>query len=202
MRYRILLFTAVLILTAGCCAVAETPDISIAAPQEWTWESEGYNTFDGLINLSAFIGKEITLTVSTDLEYGRDEDESMPVFTDLNGKRIKMSKQKNSVTLTPDEETSVTAFSGRITLPKGNSVRKITFRFSAADADGREMKSWSFVFGDAKDRDSTNFRIPVDMTLVTICLSAAAALAWTCVLIRNRKQNRKRIQENESYADL
>ncbi len=201
MRYRILILAAVLILTAGCCTAEETRKADITTGEEWTWEPGGYNTFDGVIDLTEFIGREISIHISTDLEYSAEEQDCAPVFTVLNGKRIRVNKQKDFVTLTPDEQTAVTAFTAQLTLPANGPVSQISFLFSIRDADGEELKTCSCICGKTEEPDSS-FRINVDMKLITLCLAGAAALVWGCVLVRTMIRKNKKNTGDSFHADL
>ena len=112
-RLSIILILFSLILICFSSAVCEPVEgLKILADSDaWSWDPGAYNLFSGIIDLSQYIGKELTITVTSDLQNGGDqEDQRSPLFTVINGHRITMLKQKNTAGFTPDAEQPVLNF--------------------------------------------------------------------------------------------
>ena len=188
----ILIITALLLATCSLETVfAESGQDAVIIPEEgWSWTRGAYNTFTGQIDLTGCNAEELTVSVSTDLPYNKDtEQQSMPVFTSVNGKRIVMTKQSNSVHIVPKSAESSMTFSGSFKFPEKTHVDKITFVFSLTDPNGTEIKSIICrveAAGNTKGNGTNPFYIPVSIHMITIILAAAAVMIWTAVFIKNR----------------
>ena len=184
-KFFILFLSAV--LTAICCSAAlceKAGSNSIICGEDWSWNTGAYNTFDGELDLSDFAGRELSIHMTTDLPYsGKAEQESMPVFTLLNGKRITMHKQTDTIRCTTDSGDPVIRFSGRFRMPEKKHVRQITFQFGILDEDGQELKSVSVRLGGGENSTGAYY-IPVDIHTVTLCIGIAAAALWAFILVR------------------
>lgn len=195
--------TCLLILTvflAVCFCMAAGEDFSpdrISAGEEWSWNPGANNTFDGEIDLSDYSGREITVEMSVDLAYDTEtEQDSTPVFTVVNGKRINMLKQTNTIRCIPDTEMAVIQYSGRITLPAKQHTDNITFQFSLSDENGEELKTVLCKIADESSEAGSagnRFYIHFPIQTINLTLGAAALLVWFFNLIRYiriRKQQR------------
>ena len=144
MKLRVLNLVLFAILLICCTnAVCEhTEQIQITADnEEWSWDPGAYNLFSGLIDLSEYLGKELTITVTSDLQYGGDqEDQYNPLFTVINGHRITMLKQKNTAGFTPEAEQPVFEFSASVKLPEKGHVRSVKLEFTVSDENGTEFR--------------------------------------------------------------
>lgn len=194
----LLLATALALMCCCCMAAGEEPAAcSIRTGEEWTWSRGAYNTFSGTIDLSGCSGEELTVTMTTDLEYDAEtEQKSMPVFTTVNGKRIAMTKQSAAVKVTADPDNPQMEFTGSFRLPVKKRIEAVTFTFSIAGADGAEQKNVSYMIDSGKNiagkKDNT-FYIPVDIGRIAVWIGIAAAVVWAIVLIRiwaKKKSNR------------
>ena len=106
--------------------------VTLSPGEDWVWTRGAYNTFTGEIDLSAFIGQEVTLVMGTNLKYDPEKEEkSSPVFTSVNGKRLTMMKQSASVQVTVDEAGSITRFTGSL-LPTDWFIRMTPRKRSGA----------------------------------------------------------------------
>ena len=192
MKLRVLnliLFAILLI----CCtnAVCEhTAQIQITADnEEWSWDPGAYNQFSGRIDLAEFCGKELTIRISTDLSYGgAPEEDHNPLFTVVNGHRITMLKQKSSAVFTPDTENPAFDFSASIKLPEKGHVRSIRLDFRIVDENGTELMNLQDTIsaGDnAAGRENGTFYIPYNIRTIIWIITAAAALVWVVVLLRD-----------------
>ena len=181
-----------LLLTGGLLNVfAESePEAVVIPEEEWSWSRGAYNTFTGQIYLSGCGSGELTVSVSTDLPYNKDtEQQSMPVFTSVNGKRIVMTKQSDSVHIKHEDTDSLMDFSGSFRLPEKTHVEKVSFIFSIKDQNGHEIKSVTCRIEadeNSKGKNDNPFYIPVSIDMITIILTAAAVMIWTIVFIKNR----------------
>ena len=196
---RYLIITVILLLTLSLLNVlAESGQEAVVIPdEEWSWSRGSYNTFTGRIDLSGCDADELTVSVSTDLPYNHDtEQQSMPVFTSVNGKRIVMTKQSDTVHISPENVNGVMAFSGSLRLPEKNHVEKITFVFSIKDKNGLEIKTATCRIEAADETKGNNihpFYIPVSVNLITIILVISAVMIWSVVFVKSH--NAKKTHE-------
>ena len=120
----------------------------------------------------------------------------MPVFTSVNGKRIVMTKQSDTVHISPENVNGVMAFSGSLRLPEKNHVENITFVFSIKDQNGLEIKTATCRIEAADETKGNNihpFYIPVSVNLITIILVISAVMIWSVVFIKSH--NAKKTHE-------
>ena len=162
-----------------------------SAGDEWTWEPGASNTFEGTIDLSDLIGQNVSVVISTDLKYDdAAEKDSFPVFTVINGKRITMKKQTDTIRCTPDESNPDVSFSGRLRLPEKQHVTKIVFRYRLLNENDQEIRTVYCTIGDTEEETGNNgnaFYITYDLLYITLFLSVSAVLIWSIVLIRYKK---------------
>ena len=197
---------AYLVLTAAliflCCTgtahCENGAEVEIIPAEEWSWSRGAYNTFSGSINLSDCDG-ELTVCISTDLQYSTDsEQQSMPVFTSVNGKRIVMTKQTDTVHFTPEDDNREMSFSASFRLPEKQHVNAVRFTFSIADADGTELKKMMGRIESTDEgtgRTDKAFYISADIRMITLIIAVAAALIWSVVLIRSIRTRKTRTGE-------
>ena len=197
-RFPFLLFMAVFLALCFSSAISENIEADrISAGEEWSWDPGAYNTFEGSIDLSEYTGRDISVEMSTDLVYDiKTEQSSMPVFTIVNGKRIVMLKQTNTIRCLPDEANPVLQFSGRIRLPEKQHTSQITFQLCLKDENGEELKTVACRIHDGNDAArsaGSSFYIRFRTETVTLILTIAAAAVWSIAVIRflrTRKQKR------------
>lgn len=184
------LFACLVIPVLFCCALfsAQCEGFHIAASEEWSWEPGSYNTFTGEIDLSAYIGTELTIQMSSDLP-AEEENVKNPVFTVVDGKRITVLRQSGTAFYVPDENDSCLTFTGGIKLPVKNHIRRISFLFSVSDGSGQELNHVSYVLSAGEDgtgRTDGVFYLPVNIGIITIIFLLAAVLVWSSFLVLRR----------------
>ncbi len=190
----VLLVLAICACTSALCE--ESGQAALVPAEEWSWSRGAYNTFSGQIDLAEYTGTELTVTVRAELPYTDEETESLPVFTSVNGKRIVMTKQSDTVRFTPDADRPAMAFSVSFRLPDKQYVSSAPFSFTVSDTAGKELCT---IRGRIdSDRDGSGqtgnpFHIPADIGLITAIIAGAAAGTWIIVIIRGilRKKKRK-----------
>ena len=184
---------ALLLMPAALCEQA--PVDEIVSDEDWSWNPGSYNSFSGTVDLSPCDGETFTLHISTDLPENSPAGETlMPVFTVVNGKRITMLNQSDTVQAVSKGEESMIRFSGSIGLPEKDRVRRIAFRLTVLDAAGQEVKAFSSIVSirdDDTDRLAGSFYIPFRIERVTLILSAAAVLIWMFAVVRCRTCGKK-----------
>lgn len=183
------LFALILIFCCTSAICEQNAELQITAnSEEWSWDPGAYNQFSGRIDLTDYVGQEITISMSSDLVYGGETDEDhSPLFTVVNGHRITMRKQKSSATVTPDPESCMFDFSASIKLPEKGHVRSIKLDFRITDGNDNELRNLQDVISardSAAGRENGTFYIPYDIRTITIAIAAAAAVIWIIVLIR------------------
>ena len=208
MRQKHFLILTLTVLLICCCipATADTGTETVIVPgEEWSWSRGAYNTFSGQIDLSDCTGRELTIRISSDLQYNSETEQlSMPVFTSVNGKRIVMTKQCDTVHISAEGGRSAMEYSCSVRLPEKQHVSSVTFLFQVTDEDGNDLKTVSGRIESAENGTAaTNspFYFSIDINRITVILLIASALVWMLVLARNLRQKKKK-QENKQNADL
>ena len=189
MKFKRNLIIAVFLLLIGSLSTAfadSGQDAVIIPDDEWSWSRGAYNTFSGQIDLSDRSGETLTITISADLPYDNDsEQQSMPVFTSVNGKRIVMTKQSDTVQIMPENGEGIISFTASFRLPEKKNVEKASFVFRIKDQNGQELKTISGLVEAAAEQRGKNqnpFYIPVSINTITIILTIAAVLVWIIVI--------------------
>ena len=204
-KFCMILITAVALACCSISAIGETNEPVLIPDEDWSWSRGAYNTFTGQIDLSDCIGSEVTVQLSTSLPYNTGtEIQSMPVFTSVNGKRIVMTKQSDSIQIIPDGQNPTMFFSASFRLPEKQHVSTVTVFFHVSDMSGKEIKTVSGCIenhGNSTDNQNNPFYIPVDISVITIAASSAAAAVWIIVAARRIYRKKKKVQEN-NHADL
>ena len=200
MRNRTLLAVLIILfmmVTAAGNSESNNP-ARIIPDEEWSWKTGANNIFEGELDLKAYPGREVSISMACDLPYEESEKaDKSPVFTIVNGKRIQMLKQSSTARCTIDQDNPVVSFSGRMILPEKKHVNAITFQFTVTDENGQEItKAEALITGNG-DNNDRQFFIPVDIKLITAILSTAAAIIWIAVLtIKLKKKSvRRKIQD-------
>lgn len=163
--------------------------------EEWSWSRGAYNTFSGQLDLEDCTGMEVSVQITTDLPYNEEsEQQSMPVFTSVNGKRIVMTKQSDTVHFSPDSDNPAMNYTASFRLPEKQHVGSVCITFRIFDADGKDLKTLSGRIDSGEDgsgRNNNPFYIPADIHMITLIFSAAAVTVWAAVLIRAVRRKQK-----------
>lgn len=197
-----ILCTVVILLCFCSLTYSENTDVLQVVPgDEWSWSRGAYNTFSGTIDLSEWTGKELTVRISADLPYDTDnEKQSMPVFTSVNGKRIVMAKQSDTVAIIPDEDHPLTAFAVSFRLPDRQRINAVAVSIQVYDKDGNDLKRITGMI-QADNHDSNisenQFYISADIYQLTVIFTIAAILVWAIVFIRTIKRKFKKMKAGE-----
>lgn len=199
MKIKTLRIPVLLILLICCCAGTlgeESEQAALVPGEEWSWSRGAYNNFSGQISLKEYTGTGLTVTVRAEIPYTETEQESLPVFTSVNGKRIVMTKQSDTVHFTPDADHPDMAFSVSFRLPDKTYVTSVPFVFTVTDDSGKEMCTIRGRIDSDEDgsgQSGNPFYIPADIGMITAVIAGAAAGIWIIVILRGiyRKKNRK-----------
>lgn len=199
MKNKSLLVPVVLALVLCCCGAAlgeEAGQVTLVPGEEWSWSRGAYNTFSGQIGLKEYTGTELTVTVRADLPYAETEEESLPVFTSVNGKRIVMTKQSDTVHFTPEADCPDMAFSVSFRLPDKQYVNSVPLSFTVRDTGENEqctIRGRIDSDENGSGQPGNPFYIPADIRMITAVIAGAAAGIWIIVILRGiyRKKNRK-----------
>jgi len=191
-----ILITVFMILC--CCTPASCEDesrITLTPGEDWSWSRGAYNSFSGRISIEGCTG-EITACLSVELPYDDETDQQeKPVFTSVNGKRIVMAKQSDTVHFTADADHPELEFSASVRLPEKKRISSVPVTICISDAEGKEITAVTGRISsgsDDSDKKADPFYIPADISLITAILAATAVLIWMAVLIRGirkRKNN-------------
>lgn len=195
MRTKLFLLLAAALALIFCCSTAacEEPAVcTIQTGEGWSWSRGAFNTFSGKIDLSGCSGKELTVMMSTDLDYDEENEQNgMPVFTAVNGKRIVMTKQSDTAMVTLDSDSLQMVFDGSLRLPEKGHYSQITFTFTVSGTDGSEQKRFDFRInsgGNSGDKLNNTFYIPFNIEIVTVGLGITSATVWLTVLAMRRSK--------------
>ena len=201
----LLLFAGIILLCCTMAACEETPAFFVVVDEEWSWNTGAYNSFNGFADLKEYIGQDLTVRLCTDFQDQTEKSGTNPVFSVVNGSRITMLQQSDTIQVTPDDEHPVLEFSGNVTLPGKEHIRQVTFELRISDADGNELKRLSSI---VSVRDSSTgvqsgaFYIPYDINRIAILSGAAAVLVWTTAVIRSRRIRKNEKTESGTDADI
>ena len=192
----LILIAAVMSLCCCCNALGESStEAVLTRGEDWSWSRGAYNTFSGQIDLSGCPADELTICMTADLPYNEEtEQNSPPVFTSVNGKRIVMAKQSDTVKITKGSEENMLDFSASFRLPEKQHIKSVPLSFCITDADGNILKTAScrIESGDEGSGEAGSpCYIPVDINVITLILLAVAALIWLLILIRSLKMKKK-----------
>ena len=184
----VILTTVIIFLVCSLCvSLAEEADVAITAGEEWSWDPGANNIFDGKINLKDYIGQELIIHISSDLPYQNEEGKNnSPVFMIVNGKRITVMKQTDSVRWIPSEDDPVMKFTARLTMPDEKHVYRIMFQFIVNNEEGNEIAVFNSEIKAGEDGTAGPFYIPADIGMITSVIFAAAAAVWIAALLANR----------------
>ena len=192
----LLILTAVLICLCTMAQCESTAGIEIIPDEEWSWSRGAYNTFTGRIDLSGCNGEELYMMITADLPYDPDtEKQSMPVFTSVNGKRIVMTKQSDTVRLDMETGNTAAEFAVSFRLPEKKRVQSVVFTFRITDSEGNELRTASGQIDNGKEAGGGNgnqFYINADIRTLTLVIAGAALLIWTLVLARHFRINKQK----------
>lgn len=180
--------------TAALCE--ESGEALLVKDEEWSWSKGAYNTVSGELDLKEYTGTELTVIVRAELPYTEEEQDNLPVFSSLNGKRIVMTKQSDTVHFTPDADRSAMAFSVSFGLPDKQHVSSVPFVFTVTDGTGKELCTFRGRIDSEEDgavRNGSPFYIPADIGVITAIIAGAAAGIWIIVIARGiiRKKKKK-----------
>ena len=194
----------ILFILLSYCTMAlcnSTTGTEIIPGDEWSWTRGAYNTFTGHLDLSDYIGRELTVYITSDLPYDPDNEmQSMPVFTSLNGKRIVMTKQSNTIRFTPESGKTEMEYAVSFRLPDKKRVRTALFTFRLTDEDGNELSILSGKIDNGTEGDRNNrepFYISADINMITMIITISAISVWMIVLIVYVRNKNRKIQEND-----
>ena len=206
MKARLFIFVLSLLALIGMgVAFCEGMDdtFRIVCDEGWSWDTNAYNTFSGELDLPELTGEEISVRISTDLPYSSEETDSQPVFTTVNGKRITVLKQSDTISLTPDGTDPILRFTGKLRLPSKRHISRIIFHFEMLDHQGKPLRTGDALIIAAQDDLSGAFYIPVEIGTLTLYLSLAAAVIWILTLLRYVMIRKQQINGGiNRYADL
>lgn len=196
MRFRKVLLVMIaminLICSIGLGEELKTDSISF---DEWDWDNESVNVFNGSIDLSRWNGTELTLEMKAAFEpESVYASETVPKFTHFNGSRLTMLEQKDNITCTPETDKTPVTFAGSLQMPEKDHFRKITIDLAATDAEGKELKKISVTItrnAGAASQTGNILYIPFEIRTIAIFIAAGAAIIWCIAVIRNRILNRK-----------
>ncbi len=191
-RMSVFLLFLMMILACTCASGENTSDSFVIG--EWSWEPSHANEFSGSFDLSEYSGQELTVILKAETEPAIETETVLPVFTTINGSRVRMIYQKESAAFTPDSGQTSFAFTGTLKMPAETRLQKVSFTATVCDNTGKQLKTASAavsMFDGRQGNTSGAFVIPVDIRTVTLVLTCAACLVWALAIIRNRLADRK-----------
>lgn len=168
-----------------CFAENASPAGEQLLTQDWDWEPSVVNAFEGVLDLSAAPAGPVTLRVQAVFEPAAEAE--APVFTVVNGSRITILHQSDTVTLTPEEVSPLLPFSGTLRMPASGRFSQVELSVTALDASGQVLRTLTEPVSRSPVRVAASegvFRIPFDIRTVALYLGIAAVLLWAVVLWR------------------
>ncbi len=209
-KKRLICLLWLLLCSLGLClAEGEIPAGEQLLAQDWDWDPSVVNAFEGALDLSAVPAGPVTLRVQAVFDPAAEAES--PVFTVVNGNRITILHQSDTVTLTPEEVSPLLPFSGTLRMPASGRFSQVELSVTALDASGQVLRTLSETVSRSPVRVDASegvFRIPFEIRTVALYLGIAAVLVWAIVLWREvsiRKRNssgRNNRMGDKEHADL
>ena len=189
------IWTAMATAAPGACCAESGIKITIEE-EEWSWEPGGVATFTGTLTADPEQAAGAILQVSINPE-PKAEDPGRIVFTNVNGKKVKVRKQDAVYTLDTTEAEGEIPFSGSWFLPDDSAYFRAAVTVSLINAEGEILASSNMKCGVYDtEGESTLKRIPADIGKINMILALSAGGIWCLAILRiaicrGRKQNRK-----------
>ena len=182
----LILIAAVMSLCCCCNALGESStEAVLTRGEDWSWSRGAYNTFSGQIDLSGCPADELTICMTADLPYNEEtEQNSPPVFTSVNGKRITVKKQSDTARCTPSAEETAMRFTSTFSLPDKKRAYTIVFTLTVSDEEGQELKTFTALIDGKKAGTGNMFFITADINRIAVLIGIAAAAIWAAALFR------------------
>lgn len=184
-----------LLLLVSAIAFADSGSPDVLTAEAWSWDPMNVNNFTGHMDLASYAGMDLTLRVTAEVEPNTEmAGANMPVFSVVNGKRIRMTMQSDSFVFTPEQGNTGFTFSGTVRMPEKIRLKKVRLTVTALKGN-EELKSVSTAVdlgGSSDGQSSGAFFIPYDVWTITTILAVAAVLVWAAAIARNRLANRKK----------
>lgn len=158
--------------------------------EEWKWDPGYVNSFSGSLDLSPWVGSEVTLQVTAEMNpTPEDAEAEKPVFVIVDGKRIVMLRQKDTEQRTAGEAPMT--FTCSLRMPEGYRLNTVNLKVQALDAEGKELAHaekavYASILGGRSGGNA--FRIPFEIRTAAIWVAAAAAAIWLVALIRGLRR--------------
>ena len=182
----------VLGLLCICLCAAAAADVQINMEEgEWTWDAGGTATFRGTITTDGadIPGAVMELSVET-----RMEDSGEAVFSNLNGKNIKVKKRNARMEMDIAGGQAENTFEGEWYLPEEGTegLAHATIRISITDGAGQSVGKAEMSVGEAGEEVAEPVAAgPVEKAILlrNILLIAAGAV-WLLAITRHAILNR------------
>ncbi len=197
-------FTAALLCTAllcwcTCCACAEGKNV--LEQDEWTWTSGEVATFKGVVDTTGLDLSDTSLCISV-RTVPEQEDPGRCVFTSLNGKRIKIRNQSDTISLSDTEASDEIAFGGSWFLPEEGQVKQVTLTVSLMKTStGETLKALELACKNEAWYDAGSgqpYHLPIDLNQLCWILGGACILLWGAAILRSLLiRRRKTLTEKE-----
>lgn len=119
-------------------------------PTEWTWEANGVAAFSGVIKSGDGDVNGAVLTLSIDT---RMEDSGEVMFTNLNGKKVKIRKRSSTAEMDLAGGGAENTFEGEWYLPAEveEGLSSAVIHLSLTDAEGKELAKQDMQVGSQEE---------------------------------------------------
>ena len=174
-----------------CAAAAAEIQIKMEAG-EWTWDAGGTAAFHGTITTDGedIPGAVMELSIET-----RMEDSGEAVFSNLNGKNIKVKKRDARMEMDIAGGNAENTFEGEWYLPAEGTegLAYATIRLSITDAAGQKIGQAEMSVGEQREAMAPAATGPVEkVILLRNSLLIAAGAVWLLAIGRHAILNRKK----------
>ena len=165
--------------------VAPAEGIAAIIDENWTWEIGGTASFSGTF---AYKGEDLSDAVLTlTLETGASGDQGTVVFTEINGKKVKIRNRSDTLTAEIQGNGAENTFQGEWYLPEDEAIPPwAVLRFQAADGMGKTLASAELRMGESGEAATEARPIPADrMDQLEILLIGLAVILWAAAILRS-----------------
>ncbi|MBR2823293.1 MAG: hypothetical protein IKE24_06395 [Clostridia bacterium] len=180
---------AICLLALLCMCIQAGPaladwQIEMTPGENWSWEAGGISEFSGVIRSDGadVAGAVLTLSVDT-----RMEDSGSVVFTNLNGKKVKIRKRSDTAEEDLSGGNAENTFEGEWTLPDEveEGLASAVVRLTVSDAGGNELARSEMQVGSAAADEASAEAAPAEKLdrLILILLLCGCGI-WALALGR------------------
>ncbi len=202
--YRRLFLLIACFLFIGVQTVSAQEQNAFVPAEDWDWGNGSLNAFTGEVDLSAFSGQALTLKLEAEFVPAPAEGEATsPVFAVVNGSRITILRQSDTLTLEEDRDPILT-FTANLRIPENGRCSRIRLRLIIQDTAGQTLNTLSREIsrgGVGSGENSGAYTVPFEIRSVALILGGAAAVVWALALFRHFSAKKRPVNRQRESSE-